>query len=275
VQRLFDTHVHVWKLDEEKYPWNSILSIAKIPTYAFTAEQLLSEMDENQVERAVLIQPSPYGWNNRYLIEVLEKYPSRFKGVVLVNPADPEIEQQMASLTAHVGVAGVRFHLLEQRQVEVFRTASDRVRRGALGSRLVVTFQAHPGNIAPVTEMALLAPELTIVLDHLGLVWWNDSRSRGLADLLELATLPNVHVKLSGLETVPEESLAFYSKSELAEAIVAAFGPDRTMWGSNCPHALAASSYKDLAETVDRFLPSLSSAERNLVGWETAERVWD
>jgi predicted TIM-barrel fold metal-dependent hydrolase len=274
VRRLYDTHVHVWTMDEEKYPWNSILSIAKVPAYAFTAEQLLSEMDGEGVERAVLVQPSTYGWNNLYLIETLQKYPERFQGIVLADPADPAIEQQLITLGEQPGVVGVRFHLLEARQVEVFRAASERVRRGAREAGLAVTFQAHPGTIGTVTEFANAAPDLTIVLDHLGLIWSGDQRLRGLADLRPLAALPNVCVKLSAIEAMPDEPAPFGSKAELVSAVVGAFGPDRTMWGSNFPHGRAAGSYGEVAGAMDCLLPTLGKADRDIIGWKTAETVW-
>ena len=273
--RLYDTHVHVWTLDEVRYPWNSILSIAKVPTHAFTAETLLAEMDGSGAERAVLVQPSPYGWNNRYLIETLEKYPQRFQGIVLVDPADPTIDRQLVRLGEHAGVVGVRFHLLEARQVEVFRVASERVRQGARAGGLAVTFQAQPGSLGVVAEFAETAPDLTIVLDHLGLIWSGDPQLRGLADLRRLAALPNVYVKLSAVEAIPDKPAPFSSKSELVSAVVGTFGPDRTMWGSNFPHGRAAGSYNEVAGTIERLLPALGASERERIGWGTAEAVWN
>jgi L-fuconolactonase len=274
VGRRCDTHVHVWTMDEEKYPWNSILSIAKVPTHAFTAEQLLAEMDGNGVERAILVQPSTYGWNNLYLIETLEKYPQRFRGIVLADPVDPGIEQRLTTLAERPGVVGVRFHLLEARQVEVFRAASERVRRGARAAGLAVTFQAHAGTIDTVTEFAKATQDVTIVLDHLGLIWSGDARSRGLSDLQQLAALPNVYVKLSAIEAIPDEPAPFGSKSELVSAVVDTFGARRTMWGSNFPHGRAAGSYGEVAAAMDLLLPTLGAVDRELIEWRTAETVW-
>ena len=44
----------------------------------FTAEQALAIMDRNDVERAVLMNGSMYGFQNIYHEELLEKYPDRF-----------------------------------------------------------------------------------------------------------------------------------------------------------------------------------------------------
>ncbi len=275
MRQLYDTHVHVWTLDEKKYPWNPILAIAKIPTYAFTPEQLLTDMDANGVERAVLVQSSSYGWDNAYLLDVLKKYPDRFRGVVLADPANLDFARHVAGLRSSPGVVGMRFHLLEPEHVDIFSQGLDRIRKGALDSELVVDFQVRPGNFAPVVEMARSAPKLRIVIDHLGLPWSGGPQSRGLRDLLDLAEFANVYVKLSGLDEMPRETNSPESKTQFAEAVVRSFGPGRVMWGSNCPHALASSTFSDLAGAVDSYLPSLSEDDRKLVRWETARQFWD
>ena len=52
----------------------------------FTAEQALKIMDRNDVERAVLMNGSMYGFQNIYHEELLEKYPDRFCPSCEVDP---------------------------------------------------------------------------------------------------------------------------------------------------------------------------------------------
>ena len=44
----------------------------------FMAETLLKIMDEEDVEKAILLQGSLYGFQNEYAMETAEKYPDRF-----------------------------------------------------------------------------------------------------------------------------------------------------------------------------------------------------
>ena len=52
----------------------------------FTAEKALALMDRNGVERAVLMQGSMYGFQNRYHSELIQKYPDRFCPTCTVDP---------------------------------------------------------------------------------------------------------------------------------------------------------------------------------------------
>ncbi|WP_070105883.1 MarR family transcriptional regulator [Burkholderia plantarii] len=54
-----------------------------------SAELLIRMMDAHSIARTVLIQVIHYRWDNRYLADVLKRYPGRFHGVARVDPADP------------------------------------------------------------------------------------------------------------------------------------------------------------------------------------------
>ena len=75
---IVDTHVHVWSDDADRYPWHQTLAHVPIPTYPAPAENLLAAMDDAGVSHAVLVQPSVYGSDNRYLCDCLDRWPGRF-----------------------------------------------------------------------------------------------------------------------------------------------------------------------------------------------------
>lgn len=271
---MYDTHTHIWTLDPERYPWRPILTQAKIPAYPFTATDLLSRMAGAGVARAVLVQPSTYGWDHRYLLEALAAYPNNFRGVVLADPLDDEIARRLDELAAGTGVRGVRFHLLDAGQEEAFGRAVERVALAALAAKLVVTVQAGPGRLGPVAALARAHPDLTIVVDHLGLVRWGGERSTGLPDLLSLAAYSNVFVKISGLEVLSDEKSPFETVWPFVRTVARVFGAARVMWGSNSPHALSSGSYQELAGVPRRCLGDLREADLRMITSGTAVRVW-
>ncbi len=83
---IIDSHVHVWVQQPEKYPWQPIGGY--VPENEASVEMLLAVMDAAGVEGAVLVQPTPYGWDNSYLLDAAERYPDRFRCVCLVDPLD-------------------------------------------------------------------------------------------------------------------------------------------------------------------------------------------
>jgi L-fuconolactonase len=101
---IIDSHVHVWKSDP-RYPW---APNAKKPNKDATAETLLDLMAAAGVDRTVIIQVIYYTWDNRYLADVLKKYPMRFRGVARVNPEDPAAPDHLSQFTQEQGFHGVR-----------------------------------------------------------------------------------------------------------------------------------------------------------------------
>ena len=74
----------------------------------FTAEQALAIMDRNDVERAVLMNGSMYGFQNIYHEELLEKYPDRFCPSCEVEPFAPNHME-----TLHRFLEEKHFHLVK------------------------------------------------------------------------------------------------------------------------------------------------------------------
>ena len=93
------------------------------------------------------------------------------------------------------------------------------------------------------------------------------------ADLARLAALPNVAVKLSGLVT--EADRATWTPADLRPVIdhvLACFGADRTMAGSDWPVCLLAADYGAVQATLDPGLGALDPAGRADVLGGTAAR---
>jgi hypothetical protein len=66
-------------------------------------------MDVFGIDRAVIVQPSVYGFDNRLLVEVVKSDNSRFRGVAVIDPHSSD--EELAALHA-AGIRGIRFNLL-------------------------------------------------------------------------------------------------------------------------------------------------------------------
>src|SRR5580704_7340908 len=83
--RIIDPHVHVWKHDPQ-YPF---ADGAHVPDRDATPEMLLDLMKANGVSKTVIIQVIHYKYDNRFLADVLKRYPGTFQGVCRVDPSNP------------------------------------------------------------------------------------------------------------------------------------------------------------------------------------------
>jgi L-fuconolactonase len=103
----------------------------------------------------------------------------------------------------------------------------------------------YPDHLGDVPELARRHPELQIVVDHLGKPPLGTPQMAEWEQLLRAAAArPNVHAKVSGLNTVAPPT---WSAADLEPAVgvaVDAFGPQRLLCGSDWPVALLNGDYE-------------------------------
>ncbi|OYO51505.1 hypothetical protein CG709_19345, partial [Lachnotalea glycerini] len=74
----------------------------------FTVESALQIMDRNEVEKAVLMQGSMYGFQNQYHIDIMNRYPERFCPSCTV---DPFMTNHFDTLSSYL--KDKKFHLVK------------------------------------------------------------------------------------------------------------------------------------------------------------------
>jgi predicted TIM-barrel fold metal-dependent hydrolase len=218
---------------------------------ASSRRQLLTElqlayMTAVGIDCAVLF-PVDLGWGE----EAAARFPDRFAVVRMItpegvldglDPLDPDIDALVAEeirkpatlglriLPAHLPPDGSGYALLDD-------GFYDRVLELCEEGGLPV-FMSTMGNLSAPALVADRFPGLTIVIDHFGMLQpptcERDSPPlRALPELIALARYPNVAVKFSGGPTLSEQSYPFDDLWPHLEQVVAAFGADRLLWGSD------------------------------------------
>ncbi len=114
-----------------------------------------------------------------------------------------------------------------------------------------------------------------LVLDHCGVPdIAGGAFDAWAADIAALARLAHVHVKLSGITAYAKPGAGFDTLRPWVDHVLACFGADRTLWGSDWPVVnLGAGLPQWIAITRD-ILAGLSEAERAAVAQGTARRVY-
>ena len=162
------------------------------------------------------------------------------------------------------------------------RTASCPAPRFAAGLSLVEAglpydILVYARQLPEAIAFAASYPNGRFVLDHLGKP---DIRSGAFdawyRDLWEMASLPNVVAKLSGLVT--EAHWHRWTPAELGQYVDAAFecfGADRLMIGSDWPVCTLSATYRATLEVIVGMLERRSASEREAVLGRTAQRFWN
>ena len=252
-----DAHCHVFG-PASKFPY--------APTRSYTPEDAPKEALEALhaqlgMARAVIVQASCHGTDNRAMLDCLRSNPARYRGVAIVD--DSFTDAQYRGMHEE-GVRGVRFnfmpHLGASADLEVVRRVIDRVRD--LGWHVVV--HIHGGVIIPMSEWLQKLP-IPFVIDHMGRVAAKDGVDQPpFRALLELLKNERCWIKVCGAERI---SMPPYREAiSIAAALVKA-GGERVLWGTDFPHPNAThdADEAELVELVPLFAPDATDRQRFLV----------
>jgi predicted TIM-barrel fold metal-dependent hydrolase len=176
-----------------------------------------------------------------------------------------------------LGVVGYRRILHEVADdVSLSETFRANVRRfGVRGVPFDMVFHARQLPIA--LELARACPGTALVLDHCGVP---DIAGGGLdpwrADIVALAGEPNVVAKISGVFAYcAPGAVSLEAVRPYVEHVIAAFGPERCLWGSDWPVVnVKGGSLPAWLKATREILGGLSADEEAAVALRTAERVY-
>jgi predicted TIM-barrel fold metal-dependent hydrolase len=226
-----DCHVHLFG-PFARYPLEDRRLYTPDP--ALVAD-LTAMLDGAGLGRAVLVQPSAYGTDNRCMLDAMAQHPERLRGVVVIDPDGAEAGE-LARMHA-LGVRGVRLNLASAGGKSAAETAQ-------LVDRLVAKIAPlgwHLQVFVTLDVIAAIAPivrrsTVDIVFDHMGMAQAARGMSQeGLSTLLDLLQTGRVWVKLSGTYRVSTEIYGNPQVTALARMLIAA-NPERVVWASDWPH---------------------------------------
>ena len=278
--RVIDAQVHLWEPDSPSRPWKKLLTPRRGGGWddPVTADVAIAAMDAVGVDALVAVVPTLYDDAN-YALEASRRFPERIFVVPHISMKTPGLDSVIETYAAQPEVVALRVSmgLTDHRDFERYRqgqyaalfTAAERV---GLPIMLWVS-----GNLAEAGPIARDYPHLQFVIDHMGMlqpprVDPGAAPFASLPDLLALAALPNIAVKLSG---VPSLSVGPYPFSDLwptLHQVFRAFGAERLMWGSDFTQKRTLHSYADALGYI-RDTDQLSHSEKSQVLGSTAERL--
>lgn len=269
-----DSHVHVWAENREPYPWDP--SLGMVPGYAAPVGLLLETMDRHGVEKAVLVQPSNYAYDNRYLARCIHEHGDRLAAVALIDPLRDDAPDRLEYWVKEQSFQGIRLYpirkpesrwLNESGQYPLWRKAE------ALGVPLIVFIA--PRQMPLLEDMVTRFPSVRVVVDHMGSPNVGEGPPyTSIGGLLKLASYANVHVKVSDIDSSSKEPHPHRDIHEYVRLLLESFSAQRLMWASNFPHILRGCGYAKALSLVAEELPFLTAEDRRWILGETALKLY-
>lgn len=273
ITRLVDSHVHFWQPDRLRYPWLDGLPALN---RSFGPADLSAEAGGLPLERIVFVQADCVAEDRLGEVEWVSELAAadpRIQAIVAFAALErPDAAGQLAELSGSRLVKGVR-RLIQGESVD-FAAQPDFVRGVSLLAGYDLSFDIciRHEQMPAVIRLVGACPEVRFVLDHAGKPGIRDRLMEPWADhIRQLATLPNVVCKLSGL--VSEADVENWTPDDLQPYIdvtLAAFGPDRVLFGGDWPVARLAADYTRWAATAEAALGKLTEAERDRIFYANA-----
>lgn len=271
-----DAHVHVWTPDTNRYPLAAGFEADDMRPPRFTPEDLFSHCRPAGVTRVVLIQMSFYGFDNRYMLDVIAEHPQTFSGVGIVDAQGPDVASRIKEL-ATKGVRGLRIHPGEGEAAGWIRDDGMAKLWGTAGEQgLAVCPLINPSDLPHVDAMCRKFPGVRVVIDHFARIGIDGEIDQSQLDALcRLARFPDVFVKTSAFYALGKKRPPYTDLIPMIRRLVGAFGAERLMWASDCPFQVQGEHrYADSIALIRDRAEFLSEAEKRAILRDTAERVF-
>jgi predicted TIM-barrel fold metal-dependent hydrolase len=267
-----DAHTHVFAALSERFP-RDVHELFPAEAES-SAEALLAEMERAGVDRAVIV---PLSRHDQYVLDVLARHPDRFAAIGVAAPGPPDVDGYRRR--ADAGLQGLRLFGLGPEMLPLLAELER--------SDGKLWFYGGPEQMELLERALDDLPGLTVVLNHLG--YWPgafeaDEHGRprfadgyageNLETVCGLARFPGVHVLLTGFYAFAREPCPYPDLLPVTAALLAAYGPDRLLAGSDFPWIAAEPGYGATLGAIDRHLASLDEGSRAAVHGGNAARLF-
>jgi L-fuconolactonase len=275
--QVIDTHAHFWDVDLLDYPWIESGSPFARNFHLKDYQRVSADVP---IERMIFVECDAHprcSVAEAEWVAGLAAVDPRIRGIVARVPllADDAMAR-LKAVAAMPLVRGVRDNIQGHEpgfaMQDAFVDGVREVGRRALHFELCLKHH----QLAETTELVRRCPEVRFVLDHCA----KPDIAAGLrqpwrSELAELASLPNVVCKISGLVTEADwdnwqtEDVLWYARTA-AEI----FGPERIMFGSDWPVNEVAGGFLRWFRLAEALASGWGEGDRDLFFRKNAERVY-
>lgn len=268
---MIDAHFHIWQLSRGDYGW---LTPQLGPIYRdVSLDDWRRARRGSGVVAGVLVQAAPTLAETQLLLRLAQPAGDVLGVVGWVDMLSARAAQDIAALSVGSKLCSLRPMLQDIADPDwILQPALQPAMQALLAHDLSFDALVKPVHLPRIARLATLYPELRIVLDHgakpaIAGGQWGD----WAIGIEQLAGHPNVYCKLSGLwtECLPGAPPAAFEPH--ARHLLACFGAERLLWGSDWPVLELAGSYGAWHSAAHSLLNTQQTA---LVFGETARRAY-
>jgi len=258
-----DSHQHFWKYNPAHQVW--MTDLMAVLRRDYLPDELKPLLSASGFEGAIAVQARQMVEETEWLLQLAGQH-DFIKGVVgWVDLCSANLRGQLEGYARHRKLVGVR-HVVHDEPDDQFMLRPEFRRGIALLPEFNLTYDLllFPRHLPVAVELVRAFPEQPFVLDHIAKPAIRDGQvSPWKEDLKTLARFDNVTCKLSGMVTEakwkqwrPEDFQRYL------DIVIAAFGPDRLMIGSDWPVCTLSGEYAAVMGIVIDYAQQFPAAVR-------------
>lgn len=284
-----DAHHHLWDLNAVHYPW--LMAKGEVRFFGdpasiqrdYLLDEFTSDAKAHGFEASVHIQVGAQdGMAEAAWVDTIAQSTDwQMHQVAFCDLASPNLAEDLAQLQALPSVRGVRQIIGRAPGEDALTGTQELISSKAFGDGLAMLeatglrfdLQLLPELMVPMAEVLSRVPKLPVALCHAGSPY--DRSQEGLAHwakaLESLSSQPQIVAKLSGLGMFAHGWQA-QDFAPITDVMLAQFGPERLMFGSNFPVCSLTSDYARLISAYEDLIPA--HYHKHIFG-ETAAAFYD
>ena len=221
------------------------------------------------ISRAVLVQPSVYGSDNRAMLAALSSNPEKFRGVAVVDSDPQKISDIQLEKLHAAGVRGLRCNIVDVADKSAGLPINELT---ALAQRIApfgwhLELLMHVNEYPDVDKTFANFP-VDLVFGHFGYSHAKHGISdQGFIGLLNLMKDQKAWVKMTGPYRICDGDLPYADMRPFNDAVIAA-NPKQLIWGSDWPHVMVQKNMPhdaDLCELLGSWVSDESLRKAILV----------
>jgi len=276
--QIIDTHQHLWDLDLFRYSW-----LDRIPELnrSFRMEDYLAATTGLGIVKSVHLEADvdePYMLDEtRQLLALADQPDNPLEGVVACGrPEREDFREHLDKIAGHPKLKGIR-RVLHTQPDDVGKGSHFIKNVGALGEYdlsfdLCVLARQLPVAIDLVSK----CPSTTFILDHCGVPRVKEHDvDPWRAHISEIAKAPNVVCKVSGVIAYADpKNWTTANLQPFVEHVIACFGWDRVLFGSDWPVCTVSASLAQWLEALKSITQAADERDQKKLFHDNAMRVY-
>lgn len=258
-----DAHQHYWKLERGDYDW--LTPDMEILYRDYEPCDLAAALQEQRIDKTIVVQAAATTEETEYLLSLADDNDTIAAVVGWVDLTDAGGMEQLEQFREHPKFAGFRIMIQDMPDATVVLEPNYiKALQQVEAMQLPVDLLVKSDQLDVLTALMKHVPQLQGVVNHIA----KPRIAEGIWEpwaiqMKELAQYPNLYCKLSGMVT--EADHAGWQQEDFnayIQMVIACFGWDRIMYGSDWPVCLLAADYSEVLQVLIAALPEDVTVEQ-------------